>query len=94
MWQVLRTALVSANDQTGIRTSSSRTPAVDNSRWPVDRGQIVDWEAIEDFWHYLLYNQLGWEEGNEGQVLYSEPLFTSKASRERLAQVSWSRMLG
>lgn len=76
-----------ANDQTGVRATSSSAPGEDASTWPVQRGQIADWGAIEDFWHYILYNQLGWEEGNEGQVLYAEPLFSSKASRERLAQV-------
>lgn len=54
---------------------------------PVQRGVIVDWDVMEDLWRYILYNQVGWELGNEGQILIAEPTFTSKATRERLVQL-------
>lgn len=33
---------------------------------------------MEDVWRYILYDQLGWEIGNEGQVLVAEALNTPK----------------
>ncbi|KAJ6896085.1 actin-related protein 7-like [Populus alba x Populus x berolinensis] len=54
---------------------------------PVVRGYIRDWDAMEDLLHYVLYTSLGWEEGNEGQVLFTDPLCTPKAVREQLVQL-------
>lgn len=45
---------------------------------PVVRGFIRDWDAMEDLLHYVLYTGLDWEEGNEGQVLFTDPLCTPK----------------
>ncbi|KAI3990968.1 hypothetical protein MKX01_026152 [Papaver californicum] len=54
---------------------------------PVVRGFIQDWDAMEDLLHHVLYTGLGWEIGNEGQVLFTDPLLTPKALRERLVQL-------
>lgn len=54
---------------------------------PVVRGFIKDWDAMEDLLHYVLYAGLGWEIGNEGQILFTDPLSTPKAVRERLVQL-------
>ncbi|KAL6999253.1 Actin-related protein 7 [Sarracenia purpurea var. burkii] len=54
---------------------------------PVVRGFIRDWEAIEDLLHHVLYTGLGWEMGNEGQILFTDPLSTPKAVREQLVQL-------
>lgn len=53
---------------------------------PIKRGMIKDWDAMEDLWRYVFYTGLGWEPGNEGQLLVAEPLLTSKVSRERMVQ--------
>lgn len=45
---------------------------------PVERGMIKDWDAMEDLWRYALYTGVGWEIGNEGQVLVAEPLLIPK----------------
>ncbi|MCL7033009.1 hypothetical protein MKW94_021096, partial [Papaver nudicaule] len=45
---------------------------------PVVRGFIRDWDAMEDLLHHVLYTGLGWEIGNEGQVLFTDPLLTPK----------------
>ncbi|KAJ4833347.1 general RNA polymerase II transcription factor [Turnera subulata] len=58
-------------------------PSVD----PIVRGFIRDWDAMEDLLHYVLYTGLDWEEGNEGQVLFTDPLSTPKAVREQLVQL-------
>lgn len=54
---------------------------------PVVRGFIRDWEAMEDLLHHVLYSGLGWEMGNEGQILFTDPLSTPKAVREQLVQL-------
>lgn len=45
---------------------------------PVVRGYVRDWDAMEDLLHHVLYTGLGWEMGNEGQILFTDPLSTPK----------------
>eukprot|EP00897_Mesotaenium_endlicherianum_P000558 jgi/Mesen1/10502/ME000083S10010 len=45
---------------------------------PIERGIIENWEVMESIWRYIFYSQMGWELGNEGQVLVAEPLCASK----------------
>ncbi|EXB40947.1 hypothetical protein L484_020680 [Morus notabilis] len=54
---------------------------------PVVRGYIRDWDAMEDLLHHVLYTGLGWEIGNEGQILFTDPLSIPKAAREQLVQL-------
>ncbi|CAL5377769.1 unnamed protein product [Camellia sinensis] len=54
---------------------------------PVVKGFIRDWDAMEDLLHHTLYTGLGWEIGNEGQILFTDPLSTPKAVREQLVQL-------
>ncbi|XP_010523673.1 PREDICTED: actin-related protein 7 isoform X2 [Tarenaya hassleriana] len=54
---------------------------------PIERGFIKDWDAMEDLLRYVVYTGLGWEEGNEGQILFTDPLSTPKAIREQLVQL-------
>ncbi|KAG5525963.1 hypothetical protein RHGRI_032303 [Rhododendron griersonianum] len=54
---------------------------------PVVRGYIRDWDAMEDLLHHVLYSGLGWEIGNEGQILFTDPLSTPKGVREQLVQL-------
>ncbi|KAL2490184.1 Actin-related protein 7 [Abeliophyllum distichum] len=58
---------------------------------PVIRGFISDWDAMEDLLDHVLYNGLGWEIGNEGQILFADPLSTPKAAREQLVQLMFER---
>lgn len=50
----------------------------DTTTDPVVRGLIRDWDAMEDLLHHVLYSGLGWEMGNEGQILFTDPLSTPK----------------
>ncbi|KAI9168966.1 hypothetical protein LWI28_004624 [Acer negundo] len=67
--------------------------SVDNSIFedvtvePVVRGFTRDWDAMEDLLHHVLYTGLGWEVGNEGQILFTDPLCTPKTVREQLMQL-------
>ncbi|KAF2569285.1 hypothetical protein F2Q68_00025992 [Brassica cretica] len=54
---------------------------------PIERGFIRDWDAMEDLLSYVVYTGLGWEEGNEGNILFTDPLYTPKAIREQLVQL-------
>ncbi|KAH9301349.1 hypothetical protein KI387_012932, partial [Taxus chinensis] len=54
---------------------------------PIVRGVVKNWDAMEDLLHYVLYTRIGWEIGNEGQVLFADPLLTPKAIREQLVQL-------
>lgn len=47
---------------------------------PIERGFIRDWDAMEDLLRYVVYTGLGWEEGNEGNILFTDPLCTPKVS--------------
>ncbi|CAO2835318.1 unnamed protein product [Amaranthus hypochondriacus] len=58
---------------------------------PIVRGFISDWDAMEDLLHHLVYNSLGWEIGNEGHILFADPLLTPKAVRERLVQMMFEK---
>ncbi|KNA12692.1 hypothetical protein SOVF_123650 [Spinacia oleracea] len=54
---------------------------------PVVRGFIRDWDAMEDLLHHVLYSGLGWEMGNEGNILFTDPLLTPKGLREQLVHL-------
>ncbi|CAH9070982.1 unnamed protein product [Cuscuta epithymum] len=54
---------------------------------PIVHGFVKDWDAMEDLLHHVLYTGLGWEIGNEGQILFTDPLCTPKAIREQLVQL-------
>lgn len=57
---------------------------------PVVRGFIKDWDAMEDLLHYVLYTGLGWEIGNEGQILFTDPLSTPKVDKLHLLPCPFS----
>jgi len=73
--------------------STSNSGATAQARWCsrtdrlVDKGYIANFDYLESMLHYLLYEQLGWVKGEEGSVLFVEPLFTGKSERERLAKL-------
>ncbi|XP_051146174.1 actin-related protein 7 [Andrographis paniculata] len=58
---------------------------------PIVRGFISDWDAMEDLLSHVLYTGLGWEIGNEGQILFTDPLATPKAIREQLVQMMFEK---
>ncbi|GMH42946.1 hypothetical protein BSKO_10868 [Bryopsis sp. KO-2023] len=56
-------------------------------RTAVSHGQVEDWDALESLLYYSVYDRLKWKQGEEGQLLVCEPLFTPRADRERLTQI-------
>lgn len=57
---------------------------------PIARGFISDWDAMEDLLHHLVYNSLGWEIGNEGHILFADPLLTPKVIGSFISFNLWS----
>ena len=55
--------------------------------FPVHRGKIQDFDQFESLVHCILYELLGWEMGDEGNVIISEPLLTPRPDREHLTQL-------
>lgn len=49
--------------------------------------RVMDWDQLEAIYSHIFYRQMGWVVGDEGPALVTEPLFTSKADRERLTQM-------
>mmetsp|Transcript_17854 Transcript_17854/g.60867 ORF Transcript_17854/g.60867 Transcript_17854/m.60867 type:complete len:380 (-) Transcript_17854:404-1543(-) len=56
-------------------------------QWPVRRGAVQDFDAVEAVWHHALYDALGWVYGEEGLVLLTEPALVSRRQREEATQV-------
>lgn len=69
----------------GSSSVDNSTLVEDVTMDPVVRGFIRDWDAMEDLLHHVLYAGLGWEEGNEGQILFTDPLCSPKVSRKEFS---------
>ena len=54
--------------------------------YPIEHGQVNDWEAMERLWHYSFYNDLR-VNPNEHPVLLTEPPLNAKANREKMAEI-------
>ncbi|MCO5612971.1 hypothetical protein L7F22_067244 [Adiantum nelumboides] len=85
---VFSTAMVKTKDEEPEKSDSEDEELVlEDIVNPISRGIIKDWELMEDLWRYIFYTGLGWEVGNEGQILITEPLLTPKVVREKVVQV-------
>lgn len=49
-------------------------------------GLIDNWSDVEDIWEYMLYNELGIEEGNH-PILITEVANVPRKNREKIAEV-------
>ena len=54
--------------------------------YPMKAGLIENWSDVEDIWEYMLYNELGIEEGNH-PILITEVANTPRKNREKIAEV-------
>ena len=54
--------------------------------YPITRGVINYWDAMEKIWHHTFYNKLQ-VEADDHPVLLTEPSFNPKAKRERATQI-------
>ena len=51
-------------------------------------GFLENWSDVEDIWEYMLYDELGIEEGNH-PILVTEVANTPKKNREKMAEVGF-----
>jgi hypothetical protein len=58
-------------------------------RLPADLvcGFVKDRDAMEYLLSYVLYRNIGWEMGDEGQILFTEPLFMPKVMLRSVCSV-------
>lgn len=56
---------------------------------PVQVGRIVNFDQFEALLYYVLYGLLGWEVGDEGNLIVSEALQSPKSEREQLTQLAF-----
>jgi len=56
--------------------------------YPMSSGFLENWSDVEDIWEYMLYEELGIEEGNH-PVLVTEVANTPKKNREKMAEVKF-----
>ena len=54
--------------------------------YPMSGVFLDNWADVEDIWEYMLYSELGIEEGNH-PVLVTEVANTSRRDREKMAEV-------
>jgi actin-related protein len=59
-----------------------------NLRYPIEYGCVVDWDEFEELYQYILFNALEIEEDVSGtSLIFTEPVFTPKANRNKLAEL-------
>jgi len=73
----------------GTKPTTAPPPSPSQRLCPIQGGVIQDWGALESLLHYIIYNQLGWVLGAEGNLLIAEPLFMSRSDREKLTQLAF-----
>ncbi|MHA1305144.1 MAG: actin, cytoplasmic 2 [Candidatus Heimdallarchaeaceae archaeon] len=54
--------------------------------YPVEHGQIQDWDAMERIWHYTFYNDLR-VNPNEHPILLTEPPLNKNTNKEKMAEL-------
>jgi actin beta/gamma 1 len=54
--------------------------------YPVEHGQVQDWDAMERIWHYTFYNDLR-VNPNEHPVLLTEPPLNKNQNKEKMAEL-------
>lgn len=59
--------------------------------YPMKAGLIENWSDIEDIWEYMLYSELGIEEGSN-PILVTEVANTPRKNREKMAEVRFHWM--
>lgn len=85
--RIITPSLVTINGRSNGFSEQPQASTSGRSQRLIDRGHVTSFECLDSMLNYLLYEQLGWVEGEEGSVLFVEQLFHGKAEREQLAQL-------
>ena len=54
--------------------------------YPIEHGQVIDWEAMENIWTYTFFNDLR-VNPNEHPVLLTEPPLNKRKNKEKMAEL-------
>ncbi|GAB4823462.1 hypothetical protein N2152v2_010508 [Parachlorella kessleri] len=74
-------------EASGNGAAPSRLAAGATVLHPIQQGVVQNWDALETLLHYVLYDELGWVEGEETNLLLADPILTSRPDRERMASL-------
>ncbi len=87
---VVGTSLNSVSKQqssfVGNLPNHNETQQILSTKYPVERGIITDWEAMDKLFQHMWSNELHIDT-KEHSILLTEPLFNPKSNRENLAQL-------
>jgi len=54
--------------------------------YPIEHGQVQDWQAMESIWHYTFYNDLRLNP-NEHPIMLTEPPLNDNKNKEKMAEL-------
>lgn len=58
-----------------------------NVSFPISKGMITDWDAMEDVWYHMYYDEMMVPPENFS-ILHTEIIDTSASSREKFVEVN------
>jgi actin-related protein len=59
-------------------------------QYPMEHGQVKDWQAMDRIWHYIYYNDLR-VNPNEHPVMLTEPPLNDKKNKEKMAELMFEQ---
>ncbi|XP_022794420.1 actin-100-like [Stylophora pistillata] len=71
--------------------AAAKKAGVMQLEYPMKAGLIENWSDIEDIWEYMLYSELGIEEGSN-PILITEVANTPKKNREKMAEILFEHL--
>merc|ERR1712139_377260 len=79
------------NKKTGeyVGDEAKKECAVNELKYPIERGIITDWTAMERIWHQIFYNKLR-VEPEKCPVLLTEPSLNPRANREKITKIMFN----
>eukprot|EP01012_Entosiphon_sulcatum_P046589 TRINITY_DN6269_c0_g1_i1.p1 TRINITY_DN6269_c0_g1~~TRINITY_DN6269_c0_g1_i1.p1 ORF type:complete len:396 (-),score=74.84 TRINITY_DN6269_c0_g1_i1:6-1193(-) len=60
--------------------------------WPVDKGEVRDWDAMERLWEHVYTDSLRMPPDDRFPTLLTEPALASRDHRQRIAEVFFEKL--
>nr|QGN00865.1 ActL2 [Drosophila tsukubaensis] len=77
-------------DDTYVGDEAQKSRGVLTLRYPIERGNVVDWDEMEKIWHYCFHSALK-VAPDEHPVLLTEPPLNQKDNREKMTQIMFEQ---